>query len=274
MKRVKVNLNLSEKRNPSVYYWGENYWNLLTRLIVKIFRPRATMLVPLLSYLKVTPNQVTVTSAVINFGMAVFCFGHGTYLWNLAGLFFLILHYYFDFVDGSLARTTNQMSKLGRWLDTLCDYLGSALILASLCYGVYKNTANYFWMIIAVLIVFAKFALSIAHLFYGNSIYRKKEFREKFKNDKKMTLIDWLIKEFVLYESFFFFFIYTLTYSLFFAIVFNLVPIFLVIIAFFYNLRWFVLLLIYAKILKESKNEPRVISLLRVHVDGINIDEE
>ena len=185
----------------------------------------------------------------------------------MAGLLFLILHYYFDLVDGSLARATGKTSTLGQWLDMVCDYLGSTVILASLGYGVYKNTNNSFWLVITISIMFARFAISVAHLYYGNSIYRDKDFREEFKKNTKMTFIDWLVKEFVVYESSLFFFLFTLTYSLFLAIVINQIPIFLVMVAFLYNLRWLVLFCVYALVLDNKKEKIGVLKLLKKYID-------
>lgn len=242
------------------FVWSVIYW-------------LARFAVPPLAFLKITPNQVTFWSAVINFSAAAFCFSRGTYLWSLGGLFFLLLHTYFDLVDGSLARFTGKTSKMGRWLDMVCDYIGTAIVFIGIGYGIFRQTNNSFWMIVTVMIIFAKFSLSIAHLYYGNTVYRSMNFRKEFKKSKKMTFPDWLIENFIIPDSSFFFFFYNIRYFLFLTILFNQLNIFLILTAVLFNIRWMVLLWAYSRVLQDNKKEFWVIKLLKKYIDGVNFDE-
>lgn len=224
--------------------------------------------------LKITPNQITFWSAIINFVMATFCFSKGTYLWSLGGLFFLLLHTYFDLVDGSLARATGLTSKLGRWMDLVCDYLGTAVVIIGIGYGAVIQSGNVIWLLTATAIIFAKFSLATAHLYYGNSIYRSMDFRNEFRKDsQKMTSIDRLIENFINPDSALFFFFYNIRYFLFLSVVLNQLTIFLGITALLFNIRWMVLLWAYARVLQEKKREYRVIKLMGKYIDGVNFDE-
>lgn len=234
----------------------------------------AKFAVPPLAFLKITPNQVTFWSAVINFSAASFCFSRGTYLWNLVGLFFLLLHTYFDLVDGSLARFTGQTSRLGRWLDLVCDYIGMAIVIIGIGYGVFHQTNNSFWLVIVSMIIFAKFSLSIAHLYYGNAVYRNMNFRKEFKKSKKMTFCDWLIENFIISDSTIFFLFINIRYFLLLTILFNQLKIFLLITVLLFNIRWMILLWAYSRVLQDNKKEFQVIKLLKRYIDGVNFDEE
>lgn len=225
-----------------------------------------------LMFLGITPNQVTLFSALIFFPLAAWSFAKGIYLWDLIGLLFLFGHYYFDAVDGSLARATGKTSLVGRWLDLVCDYLGTLIIIFGMGYGVYRQTGNIFWLIIICIIFFAKFALSVAHIYYGNKIYRTGDFVIEFEEFKNNSFIDKLIKEFVLPEEFFFFFFYNIRYSLLVFVLINQIPTYLVILAIIFNVRWIVLLWVYARVLWGGKNERRIFKLLRKYFDGINFE--
>ena len=241
-------------------------WSLIYRL--------AKFAVPPLAFLKITPNQVTFWSAVINFSAATFCFSHGTYFWNLGGLFFLLFHTYFDLVDGSLARFTGQTSRLGRWLDLVCDYIGTAIVIVGIGYGVFRQTDDSLWMIVASLIILAKFSLSIAHLYYGNAVYRSLSFQRDFHKCKRLTFFDRLVENFIVPDTPIFFFFINIRYFLLLTILFNQLKIFLLVTVFLFNIRWVILLWAYSRVLQDNRKEFQVIKLLKKYIDGINFDED
>jgi len=71
--------------------------------------------------LRLTPNQVTVTSILVGLAAAlVLLRSHGYPLVAVAGLMFQ-LNSVLDSVDGELARLRYQFSKLGQWLDNVSD---------------------------------------------------------------------------------------------------------------------------------------------------------
>jgi len=78
---------------------------------------------------RVTANQVTLVSGLFGL-LAGGCFAMATFspAWFAAGALLLLLHWIGDNVDGMLARTRNQCSSAGRFLDIFADALTFAAV--------------------------------------------------------------------------------------------------------------------------------------------------
>ncbi len=76
----------------------------------------------------ISPNALTVVSPILTLG-AVWLLATGQFL--LAG-FVIAFTSAFDMLDGALARTTNQVSKFGAFLDSTLDRVSEVLILFGL----------------------------------------------------------------------------------------------------------------------------------------------
>ncbi len=78
-----------------------------------------------------TPNQITIVSLFFKIISA--------YLFTIGKLrfaaFFYYISYLLDCVDGGVARLTNQVSILGRYLDHISDLIGDIIVLCSLAYN-------------------------------------------------------------------------------------------------------------------------------------------
>lgn|SRR3990167_6088633 len=84
------------------------------------------LFLPLFIRSKLTPNQIT----TLNFFFTSLPSAY--FLWtgyNLLCLLFICINIPIDFIDGELAKKTNQISKLGLWLDTSLDWLWQLLLL-------------------------------------------------------------------------------------------------------------------------------------------------
>lgn len=94
--------------------------------------------------LRITPNQLSVMSGVIAsaaFGLALFLPAAdltSSLLWLFG---FAQMAYIFDCADGQLARTTNQESEFGAFLDTGIDVAGSFLAFGSVFVLTYRHFA-------------------------------------------------------------------------------------------------------------------------------------
>ena len=93
-----------------------------------VFRPIAHLLVLLLAPLRVPPPAVVVTAATTGIGAAVLIASHH----YAAGALLLVLKTILDNADGQLARATNQITVLGRYLDSESDLLVNAFVFAAL----------------------------------------------------------------------------------------------------------------------------------------------
>ncbi|MBI5465416.1 CDP-alcohol phosphatidyltransferase family protein [Candidatus Gottesmanbacteria bacterium] len=237
-------------------------WTFLDKLVWGIARWATRFILPPLISLGITPNQLTVASAIVNFTLAVFCFAQGKYEWNLIGLFFLLLHAYFDFADGDLARATGKTSKVGGWLDARLDVMGAEAVIVGIVVGVVRVNLNLLWLSIAALAVFGRLGVLAVVFDYEKTIYKSPQFWNEFAQDKKMTLVDRLVKEFITLESFPFLFLGTFRYFLPLMVFFGQLKWFVLISAIFNNLRWLIMFWAYAKAQGEQKSRLRVINLL------------
>lgn len=236
----------------------------MDKLLWKVMKKASGLIIPPLVYLKITPNQLTAGSSIINFSLAAFCFYQGTFSGNIAGLFFLILHSYFDFADGTLARATGKTTKIGAWLDAKLDVLGTEIVLMSLVAGTLRTDPTFLWIVISSFAVFGHLGILSIVFEYDRFLYRETElFNERFNTGPKMTVFNWLIKEFITLRSFPFLFLGTFRYFLTLMLILNQVKLFLLIIAIFNNLRWVVMFWSYVLAGSENKTNQRVILLLR-----------
>jgi len=70
----------------------------------------------------ITPSQVTIAALIFGISAAYFL-AQGGYLFLLIGALFIQLKNIFDTVDGNLARAKNASSRVGRFLDSITDFV-------------------------------------------------------------------------------------------------------------------------------------------------------
>jgi phosphatidylglycerophosphate synthase len=92
----------------------------------------------------ITPNAVTITSAVIGV-LAAAAFATGERWGFIAGAVLLQVSFTTDCVDGQLARYTQNFSKLGAWLDSTFDRAKEWAVYAGLAIG----SAHDVWVLAA-----------------------------------------------------------------------------------------------------------------------------
>lgn len=240
---------------------------MLDKLLWQLMRWATKFAVQPLIFIGITPNQLTVLSSVINFSLATFCFAQGTFLGNLGGLGFLLLHSYFDFADGTLARATGKTSKIGAWLDSRLDVIGAEAVVVGIIVGVIRTNQSLSWLIIAALAIFGRLGVLAIVFDYERTIFKGPEFWEEFEKDKKMTFFDKIIKEFITLQSFPLLFLGTFRYFLSLMVVLNQLTWFLLITAIFNNLRWLIMFWAYSRALSEEKSKLRVINLLAEYLN-------
>jgi phosphatidylglycerophosphate synthase len=90
-------------------------------------RPIARRLTRALVNTPITPVQITITYTVVGL-IAALLFAAGGYLNGVVAGILLIVKSTLDAVDGSLARARQRPSRVGRFLDSLCDYFINAAV--------------------------------------------------------------------------------------------------------------------------------------------------
>ncbi|WP_213937719.1 CDP-alcohol phosphatidyltransferase family protein [Pseudomonas sp. dw_612] len=104
---------------PSIYQLKPAFQNLLRPLVQRLFDNGTTA------------NQITVLAGVISVvvGVAIACFAQHPWVFALIPLW-MILRMALNAIDGMLAREFGQQSRLGAYLNELCDIVADcALIL-------------------------------------------------------------------------------------------------------------------------------------------------
>ena len=116
-----------------------------------------------------SPNMITTLSiiACIVTGYQIF---QSNYF--VAAIFWLIA-YYFDCVDGKLARKYNMTSNFGDMYDHFSDILKYIIVFYALFYSSTKRTTDKQWIYIAIIMFIS--LLTLVHLGYQEYIYNKKE---------------------------------------------------------------------------------------------------
>ena len=84
-----------------------------------LIHPPAILITYLFSVLKITPNSVSFMTTIFSIG-ALYFYSQESYF--VAFLFYWV-RTVLDYVDGALARYTNQCTKFGKYLDLTIDYL-------------------------------------------------------------------------------------------------------------------------------------------------------
>ena len=91
--------------------------------------------------LPITPNMVSLFTLGVGFTAGLF-YARGGY-WNmLVGAGLSVCASIFDGCDGEVARLKLLESKLGCWLETICDYLYYLLIFAGMAIGLMRTSGN------------------------------------------------------------------------------------------------------------------------------------
>lgn len=119
-----------------------------------IGRPIASVLIAVIMYLPLTPNQLTVASFFIAICSGfLFVFFQG-YAGLILATIVLELAYLFDCADGQLARVNNLQSDLGHLLDSCVDAIKASLLVCAITIRLYLSTKNIFFLVLGILGLF------------------------------------------------------------------------------------------------------------------------
>jgi hypothetical protein len=115
-----------------------------------LLRPIAGVIVWALYYTPITPNQVTIVSILSGIVAALFYLKGTASAFVVAGLL-IILKDILDSADGQLARAKQQQSRVGRFLDSIGDFVVNAAVFGSIGWTLYKMNDNWLTLILALL---------------------------------------------------------------------------------------------------------------------------
>ena len=124
---------------------------------------------PIYYNLGFTPNMITTISIILGLlsGYEIF---EGNFL-VAAILWFL--SYYFDCIDGKLARQYNMITPFGDLYDHVGDAFKYILVIYALFYSSKKRITDKQWLYIAIILILL--LISFVHMGYQEKIYDKKE---------------------------------------------------------------------------------------------------
>jgi phosphatidylglycerophosphate synthase len=87
----------------------------------------------------ITPNQITLLSFGVGLIGALF-FLKGEYFYNIAGVAVFQFSAVLDCCDGEVARIKSMQSKLGKWLDIVCDNIVHIVVFLSIAWSFYASS--------------------------------------------------------------------------------------------------------------------------------------
>ncbi len=87
-----------------------------------------------------TPNQITLISFAVGLTAGVF-FWRGGYINGMIGALIFQFSAVLDCCDGEVARLKGMQSRLGQWLDVMCDNIVHVVVFLAIAWAFYRTTA-------------------------------------------------------------------------------------------------------------------------------------
>lgn len=112
-------------------------------------RPLARPVTQWLAPTRISPIHITLLYTFIGFGAAALYAAGTTAQATLAGVL-LVVKSFLDAIDGSLARARNRPSRVGRFLDSICDYFVNAAVLLGIAWPIAERAGSGWPLVAAV----------------------------------------------------------------------------------------------------------------------------
>ena len=124
---------------PSIYQLKPRFQNLLRPLVQRLYRRG------------VTANQVTLAAAGVSLLLGTLIAAFAGYLWLFALIpLWMLLRMALNAIDGMLARDFGQQSRLGTFLNELCDVISDAALCLPFAF-----LPHFSWLPVAVVVFLA-----------------------------------------------------------------------------------------------------------------------
>ena len=124
---------------------------------------------PIYYNLGLTPNAITTISIILGL-LSAYEIVEGNFL--VAAILW-VFSYYFDCIDGKLARQYNMVTQFGDMYDHIGDAFKTVVVIYALFYSSKKKTSNKQWLYFGIVLMLL--VLSFVHMGYQEQIYDKKE---------------------------------------------------------------------------------------------------
>lgn len=133
-----------------------------------LLRPIAGLIVWGLYYTPITPNQITIASTLVGILAAFFYLGGNAKATAIAGLC-ITLKDILDSADGQLARAKQQYSRIGRFLDSIGDFVVDVAVFGAIGWVLFAASGDR-WMVVLALLGLVGISLRVSyHVFYQAS---------------------------------------------------------------------------------------------------------
>ncbi|MBF8295449.1 MAG: hypothetical protein HW389_1994 [Bacteroidetes bacterium] len=159
-----------------MYYYKKTLKSSLSDELINTYllRPIAGFVVWVLYPTRITPNQVTIASTVAGLIAAGFYMHHEAASTAIAGLL-VTLKDLLDSADGQLARARQQHTRIGRFLDSIGDFVVDVAVFGAIGWVLYSTTRDG-WMIVLALLGLVGITLRVSyHVFYQTSFLHLEE---------------------------------------------------------------------------------------------------
>ena len=144
MIREVADIYRASKKKKDINWWTE--W---------VCRPPAAFFVYLFQGTRITPNQVTIMSALICIGAGAMFITLPGHLWLVMAAVVFELSFVFDCVDGQLARVRKTASPLGHLFDFLMDEIKAMLLFGCITIRLWHESGDERFLVVGLAALFA-----------------------------------------------------------------------------------------------------------------------
>jgi hypothetical protein len=159
-----------------MYFYKKTLKSTLSDELINTYllRPIAGMVVWVLYPTPITPNQLTIASTVAGLIAAGFYLHNEAASTAIAGLL-VTLKDLLDSADGQLARARQQYSRIGRFLDSIGDFVVDVAVFGAIGWVLFSTTRDG-WMIVLALLGLVGITVRVSyHVFYQTSFLHLEE---------------------------------------------------------------------------------------------------
>ncbi len=139
-----------------------------------LLRPLAGLIVWVLYRTPITPNQVTIASTIAGLVAAWLYLKDDAFYTAVAGLC-VTLKDVLDSADGQLARAKQQYSRIGRFLDSLGDFLVDVALFGVIGWVLFSSSSDWRMIVLSILGLIGITLRVSYHVFYQTSFLHLEE---------------------------------------------------------------------------------------------------